>query len=644
MMLATKHESELPRVSIVIPVFNGANYLSEAIESALSQTYSNVEVIVVNDGSNDGGATATICKRFGDRIRYFEKENGGVGSALNVGLSEMTGDYFSWLSHDDLHFPKKAETQVAFLRAYPTEKLIPIANYEVINDRGEITGNFRADLTHYASKPLYTLLRGAINGCSAMIPREVFDDVGDFDESLAYVQDYDMWRRLIRCGYEFRFMPDVLSATRVHSKQATKLSAATEEATSLWISMMDDTTVEERAGLEGNSVKYYAEMEKFLESTPYERAMDHAHRRAVETNAETLVSFIIPFRNRTDLTTRSIHSALGQSHRSIEVVVVDDGSSEDTSEVRHLANIDERVRLIQQPPLGLSAARNRAMSEARGDYFAFLDSDDLSLPNRISGQLWYMQVQNAVISHGDYLRVHGEEPASSQLVNVSRFAGKVFPTILANCPIHPSTVMVNRCLYDAGELRFDTQLTVAEDIIAWASVVRKHDLVAYAETLSLIFINQNSAAFHIERQIEGLEILLEFIRSEPGIDADGKITSLHMANIKDLKALSAQGIRSTVGKPEKEARRAANTPVIDILAFDAPPHDEASLDNGAARPAPDPSPASHLAVPSVASPQSVVAIMGERNELARQLEMIRKSTSWRITGPLRRAVRILRGR
>ena len=90
---------EKPLVSIIIPVYNGANYLREAIESALGQTYGNCEVLVINDGSNDHGETEREALKFGDRIRYFKKENGGVASALNLGIRKMRGEYFSWLSH-----------------------------------------------------------------------------------------------------------------------------------------------------------------------------------------------------------------------------------------------------------------------------------------------------------------------------------------------------------------------------------------------------------------------------------------------------------------------------------------------------------------------------------------------------------------
>ena len=102
-----------PLVSIVIPVFRGEPYLREAIDSCLSQTYPNIEIIVVNDGSDDDGRTDAIARSYGDKIRYYAKENGGVSSALNFGISQMRGEWFSWLSHDDVFLPDKTEKQVS---------------------------------------------------------------------------------------------------------------------------------------------------------------------------------------------------------------------------------------------------------------------------------------------------------------------------------------------------------------------------------------------------------------------------------------------------------------------------------------------------------------------------------------------------
>ena len=105
-----------PLVSIIIPVYNGSNYMREAIDSALAQTYENFEVIVVNDGSTDGGKTERIALSYGNRIRYYHKENGGVATAMNFGIHEMKGEYFSWLSHDDIFYPDKIKIQMEAIR------------------------------------------------------------------------------------------------------------------------------------------------------------------------------------------------------------------------------------------------------------------------------------------------------------------------------------------------------------------------------------------------------------------------------------------------------------------------------------------------------------------------------------------------
>ena len=81
-----------PLISIVIPVYNGSNFMADAIDSALSQTYKNIEIIVVNDGSTDGGKTEEIALSYGDKIRYYSKENGGVSSAVNLAIQNMKGE------------------------------------------------------------------------------------------------------------------------------------------------------------------------------------------------------------------------------------------------------------------------------------------------------------------------------------------------------------------------------------------------------------------------------------------------------------------------------------------------------------------------------------------------------------------------
>ena len=131
----------MPLVSIVIPVYNGSNYMREAIDSALAQDYENKEIIVVNDGSTDGGATEEIALSYGDSIRYLHKENGGVSSALNLGIANMRGEYFSWLSHDDRYLPHKVSDIMSILEKYDNKSIIGLCEEAHIDAESKRLGD-----------------------------------------------------------------------------------------------------------------------------------------------------------------------------------------------------------------------------------------------------------------------------------------------------------------------------------------------------------------------------------------------------------------------------------------------------------------------------------------------------------------------
>ncbi len=223
-------------VSIVIPVYNGANYLGEAIDSALAQTYKNIEIIVVNDGSTDDGATEKVALSYGDKIRYFHKENGGVSSALNLGIREMKGEYLSWLSHDDLYTPDKVETQikdVQKLKADNPEEYKRTMFYcggGFINSKGEhIERKTRTlpDGFYKGNDMLLKFFKGyGIGGCGLLIPRVMFDEVGYFNEDMRYMQDVFMWEKAFIAGYSIFINNKVMSITRIHNMQTSTTGKA----------------------------------------------------------------------------------------------------------------------------------------------------------------------------------------------------------------------------------------------------------------------------------------------------------------------------------------------------------------------------------------------------------------------------------
>lgn len=217
-----------PLVSIIIPVYNGSNYMCEAIDSALNQTYKNVEVLVINDGSDDNGDTRAIAMTFGNRIRYFEKENGGVSSALNLGIRKMRGEYFSWLSHDDLYEPEKIERQIAAINMFENSNLVCLCRSKHINEAGEpLAGAVKLpfsnmSITSWQDALKQLLCVGTFNGCAFLLPKELFRKCGFFNEELRFCQDTLMWINVFMAQYDLIYIDYVGVQGRIHKKQVTR--------------------------------------------------------------------------------------------------------------------------------------------------------------------------------------------------------------------------------------------------------------------------------------------------------------------------------------------------------------------------------------------------------------------------------------
>lgn len=245
-----------PLVSIVIPVYNGSDYLRDAIESALSQTYKNIEVIVIDDGSNDDGATKEIALSFGDRIRYYKKNNGGVATALNMGIDVMKGDYFSWLSHDDLYMPNKVEVQIKAALSFGSPAIV-YSNYCNIDLNGNTIQQCKiSEKARLSVRCLFAIVSvTGIHGCSLLIPRIAFEKVGKFKAELQYTQDYDLWFEFAT-HYSFIGVEDYLVQSRQHDGQGSKKMEAAEAADELHYSLIKRLTIEEVIIYSENSIEF----------------------------------------------------------------------------------------------------------------------------------------------------------------------------------------------------------------------------------------------------------------------------------------------------------------------------------------------------------------------------------------------------
>jgi len=213
------------KVSIVIPVYNAQEYLKECLESAVNQEYQPCEIIAVNDGSTDG--SLEILQKYSDKIRIINKKNGGTASALNVGINIMSGDWFKWLSADDVLYPETISELIKEIKKTQNDKnRIYYSDYENIDSEGRNIGKFIEP--NYNSLNLFdmkvVLLDHHVgNGTTSLIAKETFEKYGLFDESIGYKEDYEFWLRLcLLHDFRIHLIPKVLAKYRIHDTQLTR--------------------------------------------------------------------------------------------------------------------------------------------------------------------------------------------------------------------------------------------------------------------------------------------------------------------------------------------------------------------------------------------------------------------------------------
>lgn len=209
------------RVSAIVPAYNAAPYLREAIDSALAQEGAEVEVVVVDDGSTD--ATPSVIASFGGRIKALRQENRGLPAARNAGIAAATGDTLAFLDADDTWEPGKSRAQLAYLAEHPGCGLVfcDVYRMDAAGRRiGPILGPQVASIpTGRCFDRLF--LGNFVLVPAVMVRRSVFDQVGPFDESLRSCEDYDLWLRIAEVA-EVGIVPQALASWREHAGQMSR--------------------------------------------------------------------------------------------------------------------------------------------------------------------------------------------------------------------------------------------------------------------------------------------------------------------------------------------------------------------------------------------------------------------------------------
>jgi glycosyltransferase involved in cell wall biosynthesis len=240
-----------PTVTVILPVYNGENYVRFAVESVLNQTVKDFELVVVDDGSTD--STPKIIGSYGPPLRYVRQDNTGVAGAFNHGLRLARGKYISWLSHDDIFHPRKLEKQLDALSKLDSAGIC-YTDIESIDSEGKVVMEYK--LPEYARRE--TLRRVLTGGpiCSAcyslMYDRRCIEQVGAYAVELKHTQDVDMLSRLVR-RFPLVHVPEPLMQVRDHAKRGIHTDGWKREVSMFFRSRLASTPFKELFPEHGDS-------------------------------------------------------------------------------------------------------------------------------------------------------------------------------------------------------------------------------------------------------------------------------------------------------------------------------------------------------------------------------------------------------
>ncbi|ARV57668.1 glycosyl transferase family A [Nostocales cyanobacterium HT-58-2] len=219
----------MPKVSVIIPAYNAMPYLKEAVESALKQTLTDFEVLIVDDGSSDG--TVEWVSQIKDpRVRLISQQNQGSSGARNTGITAAQGEYIALLDADDIWEPTKLEKQVRYLEENPAVGLVDTWTV-LIDQQGKSTGRV---VVSYAEgddvwKQLVQFKTVCCCDSTPLIRRSCFEKVGLFNQELPFLEDLDMWIRLAS-DYRFAAIKEPLVRYRQHPGSKSTNCQGTLEA------------------------------------------------------------------------------------------------------------------------------------------------------------------------------------------------------------------------------------------------------------------------------------------------------------------------------------------------------------------------------------------------------------------------------
>ena len=253
-------------VSVVIPVYNSEKFLEECLDSIFAQTYQNIEIIAVDDGSTD--SSLDILNRYSDKVNVFSQKNNGLASTLNFGIDKMNGNWLRWFSPDDLMYPQAMEILIKEAKRHPNTVIY--SNWNIIDENGIILREFHESDYNNLSNFDYNvrLLDGQqINVNTTLILSSLLEKckLRELDEPVAIDYDFFLHSALLN-NIKFHLISKPLVKYRIHSDQ---MSHKNISKTLDYISEIKDEILAQLD--ESLQKKYTRELERYKKTKPIKR-------------------------------------------------------------------------------------------------------------------------------------------------------------------------------------------------------------------------------------------------------------------------------------------------------------------------------------------------------------------------------------
>ncbi len=473
-----------PLVSVVLPTYNRAHLIGQAITSALNQTYQNIELIVVDDGSTDN--TESVIATFDDeRLQYIKlSKNVGRSAARNHALRAVRGEFVAFLDSDDYFLPFKTELQVSFFEANHDVQMVYTASGCVASDDEPIKYFYRAPVSGHLYNEIAFFKPLTITLPTVMLRREVLAKVGGFDEKMERFEDTDFWRRISK-HFKIGAIDEVTCHIRSH--EGNHISAfepvTFERAIDYYLQkiMTEDSDVDPLI-LQAGSRRLCELYGAALVGVPGADALSKKLTSKGQALFQPLVSIVIPVYNGENFLAQAINSALAQTYKNVEIVIVNDGSTDGGATERIALAYGDRVRYFSKPNGGCASALNHAIQHARGQYISWLSHDDLITPTKIEKQVAFLAQQGnpvKTVVYGDYSVFYSDAPRHSDVpaVKFPEVRPEYFRYFLTTHNIlHGCTLLIPRCAILQHGM-FDENLKTVLDFDLWFKLAKAERFV-----------------------------------------------------------------------------------------------------------------------------------------------------------------------